>query len=73
MLHSNVADSLELNVNVTDGPVEAPLAGPPVIVVFGATVSTVNVREAGDASTLPAASTARTSSVWAPSPCAGTV
>ena len=37
--------------------------GPPVIVVSGATVSTVNERVAGDASVLPAASVARTENV----------
>ncbi len=34
--------------------------GPAVIVVFGAAVSTVKSREAGDRSVLPAASVART-------------
>ena len=37
--------------------------GPESIVVFGAVVSTVNVRVAGEASTLPAASVARTRNV----------
>ena len=41
--------------------------GPVLIVVSGAAVSTVNVRVAGVASTLPAASRARTSNVCAPS------
>ncbi len=44
----------------------APAAGPPVIVVSGAAVSTVQVREAGVASTLPAGSVARTWNVCAP-------
>ena len=37
--------------------------GPALIVVSGATVSTVNVRAAGETSTLPAASRARTENV----------
>ena len=41
--------------------------GPPVIVVSGAVVSTVNDRDAGVASTLPAASVARTRNVYTPS------
>ena len=41
--------------------------GPLSIVVFGAAVSTVKLRDAGVASTLPAGSVARTSNVWAPS------
>ncbi len=41
--------------------------GPVLIVVFGAPVSTVKVREAGVGSWLPAASVARTSKVWEPS------
>ena len=51
-------------VNVNDGVVAfvGPV-GPPVIVVSGATVSTVNERVAGVASTLPAASGARTENV----------
>ena len=48
-------------------PIVAPSAGPPVIVVSGAVVSTVNVREAGEASTLPTASIARTENVCSPS------
>ena len=43
----------------------APL-GPVRIVVCGATVSTVQVREAGVWSMFPAASMARTSNVWEP-------
>ena len=38
-----------------------------VIVVFGAVVSIVQVKLAGVASVLPAASVARTSKVWEPS------
>jgi hypothetical protein len=38
-----------------------------VIDVFGAAVSTVHAKLAGEASVLPAASLARTSKVWAPS------
>ena len=73
--HSNVEpDSLAVNVNVGDPSLVLPL-GPPVIDVFGAVVSaggagvvsTVNERVAGVASTLPAASMARTENVWAPS------
>ncbi len=41
--------------------------GPESIERLGATVSTVNARLAGLASTLPAASVARTSTLWAPS------
>ena len=40
--------------------------GPDVIVVSGATVSTVNVRVAGVASAFPTRSTARTLKVWLP-------
>ena len=42
-------------------------AGCDVIVVCGAAVSTVNLRVAGEASVLPAASVARTRTVWPPS------
>jgi hypothetical protein len=41
--------------------------GPPVMVVSGAAAATVNVRVAGVASTLPAASLARTENVCSPS------
>ena len=41
-------------------------AGPAVIVVSGATVSTVKARVAGVASVFPAASIARTLNVWGP-------
>ena len=55
-------------MNANDGavPFVVPV-GPPVIVVSGAVVSTVNERDAGVASTLPAASVARTMNVYAPS------
>jgi hypothetical protein len=43
------------------------LVGCAVIVVFGATVSIVQVKLAGVASVLPAASVARTWNVWLPS------
>ena len=51
-------------MNVNDGAVVVvgPV-GPPVIVVSGAAVSTVNDRVAGVVSTLPAASVARTENV----------
>jgi hypothetical protein len=42
--------------------------GPLPIVVSGATVSTVNVRVAGEASWLPTGSVARTRNVWEPLP-----
>ena len=51
--------SVEPNVNVALVLLTEPV-GPAVIVVSGATVSTVHVREAGEASVLPAASVART-------------
>ena len=41
--------------------------GPPVIVVSGAAVSTVNVREAGVASTLPAGPSRGPRNVYVPS------
>ena len=60
---ANVEPASELwNVNDCEVAVVVPL-GPPVIVVSGATVSTVNVRVAGVASTLPAVSYARTEKV----------
>ena len=64
-LHSDVP-SLTLNVNVTYGPLVESIAGPPVIVTVGETVSTVQLAVAGDASVWPAASVARTANVWAP-------
>jgi hypothetical protein len=47
--------------------------GDPVIVVVGATVSTVNVRVAGEGSVFPAASVARTETVCEPSLSDGVV
>ena len=41
--------------------------GPPSILVSGAVVSTVKLREAGVGSGLPAGSVARTSKLWPPS------
>jgi hypothetical protein len=65
-LHSNV-EPLSEDVNVNDGAVTVVVpVGPPVIVVSGAAVSTVNDRVAGLASTLPAPSVARTENVYAP-------
>ena len=64
--HSNVEPVSELeNVNVAVATPIVPV-GPESIVVFGAAVSTVNVRVAGVASTLPAASVARTANVCSP-------
>ena len=51
-----------MNVNDAAVAVVVPV-GPPVIVVSGAVVSTVNVRVAGVASTLPGVSVARTENV----------
>jgi len=66
-LHSNVEPGLvEVNANDGEALFVGP-AGPLVIVVSGAAVSTVNDRVAGVASTLPAASVARTVNVYAPS------
>jgi hypothetical protein len=62
-LHSNVEPGLvELNPNDGDAPLVTPV-GPDVIAVSGAEVSTANARVAGDASTLPAPSVARTENV----------
>ena len=62
-LHWNVEPVSEpVNVNDADVAVVVPV-GPPVIVVSGAAVSTVNDRDADVASTLPAASVARTMNV----------
>jgi hypothetical protein len=55
-----LGDSEELNVNVAAVPV-APSTGPDVIVVFGATVSTVNVT--GVHVTRPSESVAQTVTV----------
>ena len=66
-LHSNVDPAfVEENVNDGDAPLVTPL-GPELIDVSGAAVSTVKLRVAGVASTLPAASVARTVNVYAPS------
>ncbi len=66
--HSNLASgSLDENENVGLLSAVTPL-GPPVIVVSGAVVSTVNVLLAGEGSTMPCALTARTSNVCSPSP-----
>ena len=65
-MHSNVEGvSVELNVNDGEATFVVPV-GPPVMVVSGATVSTVNVRVAGEASTLLAPSVARTENVYVP-------
>ena len=65
--HSNVEPAwLAENVNVGVASFVGP-DGPLSIVVCGAAVSTVKLRDAGVASTLPAGSVARTSNVWAPS------
>ena len=67
-LHSKVdPDSLELNSKAAAFSVIVPL-GPESIVVSGAVMSrsTVKVRVAGEASTLPAPSVARTEKVWEP-------
>ncbi len=65
--HSNVAPGFRLvKVNDADVVFVVPV-GPLVIVVSGAAASTVNARDAGVASTLPAASMARTRNVYEPS------
>jgi hypothetical protein len=71
MRHWNVEPvSLDVNEKLAELLVDVP-DGPAVIVVFGAVVSgggtsTVQVRLAGEASVLPAASVARTSNVCDP-------
>ena len=55
-----------LNVN-SAAPEATSAAGFWVIVVFGAVVSTVQLKDAGVASVLAAWSIARTSKLWAPS------
>ena len=65
-LHSNVPASSAPSVNAAEVLVVVPV-GPPVSVVCGAVASTVQVRDAGVASTLPTPSLARTSSVCEPS------
>ena len=64
--HSNVAPGSLVKANDAELEVMVPV-GPLVIVVSGAAVSTVNVRVAGEPSTLPAASRARTENVLSPS------
>ncbi|XSF08636.1 hypothetical protein VZP55_30365 [Myxococcus faecalis] len=65
-LHSKSAGvSVEVKANVALFEFVVPV-GPEVMLVSGATVSTVQVRLAGVASKLPAASTARTCKVWLP-------
>jgi hypothetical protein len=62
-LHSNVEPGfVELNEHDGDALFVVPV-GPPVIEVSGADVSTVNDRVAGDPSTFPAATVARTENV----------
>jgi hypothetical protein len=56
---------LAVNVNAAVVAFSGPV-GPLVIVVFGATVSTVQLRVAGEPSGVPAASVARTAKVCAP-------
>jgi hypothetical protein len=69
--HSNVEpDSVELKLKLGDAFPEG-FAGDESMVVLGAVRSTVHVREAGDASVLPAGSVARTSKVWLPAVSAG--
>ena len=66
--HSKVEDP---SLDVKEKSASAELLGFPgwaVIVVFGAVVSIVQVKLAGVASVLPAASVARTSKVCEPSP-----
>ena len=61
-----------MKVNVGVVSLVGPL-GPPVIVVFGAVVSTTKVCVAGEASTFPTVSTARTANVCEPWETAGSV
>ena len=63
--HWNVAPA-SFDVNVKSRWCSRSAVGPVAIVVSGATVSTVQVREAGEASTLPAVSVARTWNVCEP-------
>jgi hypothetical protein len=64
--HSKL-EPVSLDVNVKVAPVLVVVAGgPEAMVVWGADVSTVNVREAGVASVFPAASLARTWKVREP-------
>jgi hypothetical protein len=65
--HSNVEPvSVEVNEKLTEPDVVPD--GPLEIVVSGATVSTVQLAEAGEGSTLFDVSIARTWNVWAPCP-----
>ena len=64
--HSNVPGSDAVNVNCGVVTLIVPV-GPDSIVVSGAAVSIVNIREAGVGSTLPAASVARTVNACVPS------
>src|SRR5688572_20551966 len=73
MLHSNRepgsgAENEKVGVLSSVGPV-----GPPSIAVSGGLVSTVKARSAGEASTFPDASVARTRKVCAPSPSGAVV
>jgi len=66
--HSNVeAGSGDANSNWTVAPVDDPAAGPVTISVSGAVVSTTQPSVAGDGSTLPARSLARTAKLRVPS------
>jgi hypothetical protein len=64
--HWNVLGSVAENVKVALVSLVAA-GGPELIVVFGATVSTVHVQLAGVGSTFWAVSFARTWNVWVPS------
>jgi hypothetical protein len=71
--HSNVAPGSSAEKVKAGAPALVRPLGPLSIVVCGAAVSTVKLREAGVASTLPAVSVARMSNVWAPSASAESV
>src|SRR5918999_1414523 len=65
-LHSNVEPaSLEVKLKLGSASLSGS-EGEAVIVVCGSVRSIVQVKEAGEASTLPAASVALTSKVWLP-------
>ena len=66
MRHSNVAPGSEVKLNAPVVELDT-VGGAAVMVVSGALASTVHVRKAGEASTLPTASVARTFSVCEPS------
>src|SRR5947208_894681 len=71
--HSKVEPgSLELKLKLGVGSFDG-LPGPEFSDVVGAVVSTVHAWLAGELSVLPAASVARTSKVWLPSPSAGAI